>query len=195
MIRKTLLAVAVTCFAAGAAQADGGVYMFGSIGKSSASLSLSDFDDFTDGVSASLDKKDNAYKLGAGFQLGSMLALELQYTDLGAVDLRATNGVNSARVSAETAGIGGNLVATLPIGNFSLFAKGGYHYMKTDAKGSNTFGERASATAKEWAPSLGVGAGFDLTESFTIVAEYERYFDVADDFDVDLLSAGLRFKF
>lgn len=34
-----------------------------------------------------------------------------------------------------------------------------------------------------------------LTQSFSLVAEYERYRDVADTYDVDFVSAGLRYNF
>ena len=42
---------------------------------------------------------------------------------------------------------------------------------------------------------MGVGASYAIVPELEIVAEYERYKDVADSFDVDLASVGLRYNF
>jgi len=48
--------------------------------------------------------------------------------------------------------------------------------------------------------SLGLGAQYNLSKSVGLRAEWERYFDVGDadstgEMDVDLISAGVVFKF
>ena len=52
-----------------------------------------------------------------------------------------------------------------------------------------------SATAREWVPSFGAGASYAIMPELEIVAEYERYKDVADAYNVDLASVGLRYNF
>ncbi|HHX05593.1 MAG TPA: hypothetical protein GX732_05645, partial [Pseudomonas sp.] len=51
------------------------------------------------------------------------------------------------------------------------------------------------ATAREWVPSFGAGASYAIMPELEIVAEYERYKDVADAYNVDLASVGLRYNF
>lgn len=67
--------------------------------------------------------------------------------------------------------------------------------MKSEFRNSLTGVGSISDTEKEWVTSYGIGAAYALNQSFSIVAEYERYRDVADEYDVDMLSAGLRYNF
>lgn len=201
MFKKTLLAASLVSLAAlaGAAQAQQpNGYLFASIGQSDADVSKSELDTFWGvgpGISSSMDQKDTAWKIGAGIQLNRNFAVELQYLDLGAARYKATDGILVARTTAETKGYGLNLVATLPLDSLDLFAKLGYHQLKTDADFSFAGVDVFSDNDKERVLSYGIGAGYALNESFGLVAEYERYNDVADSFDVDFLSVGLRYKF
>ena len=203
MFKKTLLAATAVSFvvlagAAHAAQPNG--YLFASGGKSDADISKQMLDDYWGvtpgfGISSSLDTKDTAFKLGVGIQLNTHFGLELQYIDLGEASYKATNGFVEAKTTAATDGFGANLVGTLPFDRLSLFGKVGYHQLKTELKDSVNLGGSDSTSEKERVWSWGVGAGFALNERFSLVAEYERYRDVADTYDIDLLSAGLRFNF
>lgn len=101
----------------------------------------------------------------------------------------------NAKATAKTRGLGANLVGTLPLDDFKLFAKVGYHKMETkvtlkvDGFGSD------SGTVREWVPSFGAGASYAIMPELEIVAEYERYKDIADAYNVDLASVGLRYNF
>lgn len=204
MFKKTLLSAAVISLASltGVAQAEQvNGYLFASIGQSDADISKSALDNYwgvVPGVSSSLDTKDTAFKIGAGIQLNPYVGVEFQYIDLGELSYKATDGVAVARTTAETQGLGLNAVGTLPLDRLSLFGKVGYHQLRTKAKDKFTvFGitDSESYSDKEWVWSWGVGASLMLTESFSLVAEYERYRDVADTYDVDFVSAGLRYNF
>lgn len=204
MFKKTLLSAAVISLASltGVAQAEQvNGYLFASVGQSEADVSKRALDNdlgLLPDERSSLDKKDTAYKIGAGIQLNPYVGVEFQYLDLGEVVYKLDGPDFNARIRAETKGLGINAVGTLPLDRFGLFAKVGYHQLKTDAKAvlsSSFFTDRASDSEKEWVWSWGVGASLMLTESFSLVAEFERYRDVADDFDVDLISAGLRYNF
>ncbi|MBL4609455.1 MAG: porin family protein [Pseudomonas sp.] len=203
MFKKTLLAAVVVGFgamagAAHAAQPNG--YLFVSAGQSDADISKQELDNFWGvtpglGVSSSLDNKDTAFKIGAGIQLNPYVAIEFQYLDLGTAEYKASNAFAEAKTTAQTDGLGINAVGTIGFDRLSLFGKVGYHQLKTEVKNSSTFLVNGSDSEKENVMSLGLGAAFALNESFSLVAEYERYQDVADEYDVDMLSAGMRYNF
>lgn len=186
MFKKTLLAAVVVSLSAITAVAHAeeptSGYLFGSLGQSDAD------------VSGASDTEDTAWKLGGGLQLSDNWGVELQYTDLGSIkgDVPTVMGIFQAEL--ETSGWGGNVVGTLPFERFQLFGKLGYHRMETDVT-VRGFGLVGNDSNEEWVVSYGMGAGYALTSSLDILAEYEMYSDIADEYDVDMLSAGLRFSF
>lgn len=217
MFKKTLLAALVSSVMISGVQAaeiQPNGYLFGNVGQSDADtpnyVKGLDSDlrsiaaDNSVGFGSSFDENDTAFKIGAGIQLNRYVGVEFQYLDLGSPEYKATlsDGVDTvtAKASAETEGFGANLVGTLPFDRFKLFGKVGYHKLKTKVKeevelsGLGTFAE-ASESYTEWVNSLGVGASFAFTPAVELVAEYERYSDVADEYDVDFASVGLRYNF
>lgn len=186
MFKKSFMVALIASAAVSTANAaDVNGYLFGSVGQAEADL----FDDIN-GAGASIDEKDTAFKIGAGVQLNSYVGVEFQYSDLG--EVRASNAV--AEASAATEGYGVNLVGTLPLDRFSLFGKVGYHKLDTDVS-LRVFDDSATGTDDEWAKSYGLGASFAFTPTLAAVAEYEKYRDVANEFDIELVSAGLRYNF
>lgn len=221
MFKKTLLAALVSGVMISGAQAadvQPSGYLFGNIGQSDADASK--FGNALDAAAAdiafvagidggsSFDEKDSAFKIGAGIQLNPYVAVEFQYIDLGEISYKANGGnslgdTGTLKASAGTDGFGMNLVGTLPFDRFKLFGKVGYHKLKTDAKlsidlisaGELQFSDEAKDDTTEWVNSLGVGASYAFTPMVELVAEYERYSDVADEYDVDFASVGLRYNF
>ena len=223
MMRKTLLAVLVSgLMVTGVQAAENQVngYLFGNIGQADADASkvrnawdassefLADTLGFDEGRS-SFDEKDTAFKVGAGIQLNRHIAVEFQYLDLGEISYKA-QGMNTfdritgvAKASAGTDGFGANLVGTLPFDRFKLFGKVGYHKLKTDVKASVSITDPVIGTVRssesddttEWVTSYGVGASYAFTPQVELAAEFERYQDVADEYDVDMASIGLRYNF
>lgn len=218
MIKKSLLALVVAgSMVAGAQAASPNGYLFANIGQSDADASR--FGRALDGIAediadelglegrSSFDKKDSAFKIGAGIQLNQHVALEFQYVDLGEVSYKAEGRdedlTGRLRASAGTDGFGANLVGTLPFDRFKLFGKVGYHKLKTEARltetysfeGETFFTGRISDSTNEWITSFGVGASYAFTPAVELVAEYERYRDVGDEYDVDFASVGLRYNF
>lgn len=186
MLKKTLLAAAVFACATTAVQANEvSGYLTGSMGQS-------DSKDFRSDT-------DFAYKVAVGLQANPYVALEAQYTDLGKPSdkglVEDSGKLHNAKVTAKTRGLGANLVGTLPLDDFKLFAKVGYHKMETKAKWKIDGVGSFSDTAREWVPSFGAGASYAIMPELEIVAEYERYKDVADAYNVDLASIGLRYNF
>lgn len=200
MFKKALIAAMVTSAAVSTANAaDVNGYLFASAGKADhdlASLEKSINAGFgAPGVSSSADERDTAFKIGAGVQLNRYVGIELQYVDLGEGSIELTDGISTLKAPLETDGLGANLVGTLPLDRFQLFGKLGYHQLETEVKIKFDGQTLDSASEKEWVTSYGLGAAFAFTETLSLVGEYERYTDVADEFDVDLATIGLRYNF
>lgn len=225
MLKKTLLAAAVLALSATAVQADEvSGYLTGSVGQAKAdkpSVVKREMNDFKElGGSTSTDRTDTAYKIAVGLQANPYVALELQYIDLGKSKYKGALsapgiGSYSEKIDFDTSGFGANLVGTLPLDDFTLFAKVGYHYLKTKGSlkesvslvGIGNFSESGSDNVRKWTPSFGVGASYSITKELAVVAEYERYQGVAnkkvnvDDekisfkHDIDFASVGLRYNF
>lgn len=184
MLKKTLFAALVLGVTATAVQANE------VSGYAAYSLGQTDSKGFN-------TKKKIGHKVVVGLQANEFVGLEAQYTDLGKpkdkFTVRDSGNLYNAKGTAQTRGIGGNLVGTLPLNDFKVFAKVGYHRMETKVKiaglGSESFKER------EWVPSVGLGGAYTLTPELDVIAEYERYKDVADDYNVDFASVGIRYKF
>ena len=191
MLKKTLLAAVVLGLSATAVQADDvSGYLSGNVGQSD-----------TKGGGT-----DTAYKIAVGLQANQYVALEAQYIDLGEGKAKAYVAVDDVTVRAkgafDTKGFGANLVGTLPLDDFKLFGKVGYHRLETKGtvkgtatKGTQTLNFKVKDKTNEWVPSFGVGASYAFTPAIEVVAEYERYKKVADSYDVDLASVGLRYNF
>jgi len=213
MFRKSLLAVMVSgLMVAGVQAAENQVngYLFGNVGQADADVPslVEDIDgalafraDFWGlGFRSSFDEKDTAFKIGAGIQLNRYVGVEFQYIDLGSLEYKATltDGLDTAtaKIKGDTDGFGMNLVGTLPFDRFKLFGKVGYHKLETEVsvKVLGTMFD-ASESEKEWVTSYGIGASYAFTPQLELVAEYEQYRDVADDYDVDFGSIGLRYNF
>ncbi|QJD60199.1 porin family protein [Pseudomonas sp. gcc21] len=193
MFKKTLLAALVSgvmISGVQAAEIQPNGYLFGNVGQASY-----DFGSAYDGAPGSLDDEDTAFKIGAGIQLNRFVGVEFQYLDLG----EATYQEPGFKQIAEVEGYGANLVGTIPVDRFKLYGKVGYHKLELDFTEKEVGWLDWNESEKDWVTSYAVGATFALTPQFEIAAEYERYDDVADKFDVnvdvDLASIGLRYNF
>ena len=193
MMRKTLLAVLVSGAMVTGVQAAGNQvngYLFGNVGQADY-----DFGSIFKGAPGSLDDDDTAFKIGAGVQLNPYVGIEFQYVDLG----EATYKEPGYKEIITADGFGANLVGTVPLDRFKLYGKLGYHKLELEVKEKEVGWEDWSESKKDWVVSYAIGATFALTPQFEVVAEYERYDDVADKFDanvdIDLASIGLRYNF
>lgn len=221
MFKRTFLSAALLGLMAAGAQAaeiQPNGYLFANIGQSDADASniRSWMDAEADDIAmlfglegrSSFDEKDSAFKIGAGIQLNQHVAVEFQYIDLGEISYKAygSNSFGDTGVfkgTSGTDGMGVNLVGTLPFEQFKLFGKVGYHKLKTDAKltldldlpGVGAGRGEIKDDTTEWVNSFGVGASYAFTPTVELVAEYEVYRDVADEYDVDFASIGLRYNF
>ncbi len=153
-----------------------------------ASAGRSDFR--TDCASAfDCDRKDTGFKVYGGGKFNDIIGLEVGYTDLGKI--RASGGdINAWAIPIA-------LTVGVPIGErFSVFAKGGGLYGRTDV--------RASASSlvdtghkNGWGTTWGVGAALGITPAIQVRLDWDRYnLDFAGGSrDVDMVSAGLQMRF
>ncbi len=211
MFKKTLAAALVLGLASTGAQAadwDVSGYIQGNLGQAKAEKpSFVKREAESLSASTKTDKKDTAYKLLVGLQLNPYVALEAQYVDLGKAQYKLTNVGYQGKIKSSTKGLGANVVGTLPIADFTLFAKAGLHNLKTKLSVKDTDGY-ATGSKTKWTPSYGIGASYEFVENLAAVVEYERYHKVADakwagatgttvsvKHDIDMLSAGIRYNF
>lgn len=136
------------------------------------------------------DSKDTGFKVYAGGKLNPVLALEIGYTDFGRI--RVQGGETEAWAVPLT------LVAGIPLGErFSLFAKGGGLYARTDVSVNLANSISAQGSHNGWGWTYGAGAAFAITPNVMLRADFDRHhLDFVDGRrDVDMLTAGIQFRF
>ena len=160
-----------------------------------ATVGSSDYDvDCVAGFSC--DRRDVGFKVFAGGKLYNVLGLELGYVHLGSGDI----------AGGHTTAHGANLSLVLGIpfyDRFGVNAKVGttYGWTRTNvAVDCASFGgcgyERRNESG--WGLSYGLGATYAFTRNTELRIDWDRYrFDFAGSggSDVDLVSAGLNFRF
>jgi OOP family OmpA-OmpF porin len=135
------------------------------------------------------DRKDTGFKVYGGGKLNDVIGVELGYTDFGKI--RASGGDTDAWAGSLS------LTAGIPIGDrFSVFAKGGALYGRTDVRASAaSLVETGHKTG--WGTTWGAGAALGITKAVQVRVDWDRYkLDFAGGRrDVDMLSAGLQMRF
>lgn len=135
------------------------------------------------------DRKDTGFKVYAGGKMSHVLGIEVGYTDFGTI--RASGG------ETEAWAIPVSLTAGVPLGTrFNAFGKVGGLYGRTDVSAS--LDSLVSTGHKSgWGWTYGAGATFALTPAIALRADWDRYkLDFSSGRkDVDMLSAGVQFRF
>jgi len=148
-------------------------------------------------ITGTCDKTDTAWKAYGGLVVNEYISMEAGYVDLGTVDYSAPAGTR------DTHGVIVQLLGTYALNpSFTLLARGGMNFLKTDVKGAVAGASgRAEDTDIVW--SAGVGAQYNFTKAVGLRVEWERYFEAGSpafnggtgEADVDLISAGVVYKF
>ena len=145
---------------------------------------------------SSCDDTDTAYKIYGGLEVNEYISMEVGYADLGETSVTgATTG------TAEVNGMTLAMVGTFAVSpSITLIGRGGMNILNLEVNGpiAGTPTNNEGDTDVAW--SLGLGAQYNFTKSVGLRVEYERFFDVGDadttgETDVDLISAGIVFKF
>ncbi|MCL7942121.1 porin family protein [Halomonas sp. ATCH28] len=156
--------------------------------------------DWLDRNGFNTDDSDTAYKLFAGYQFNPNFAVEANYVDLGDFSASGAAGGDSANLKLGVDGFTAALVGKLPIQNgFSVHGKLGMVAWDADIDGNATVNGtyyRESTGEDGTDPYYGIGAEYEI-DRIMMRAEYERY-DISEsgeDFEIDLVSASLGYRF
>lgn len=150
--------------------------------------------DITCPAATSCDDSDTAWKIFGGLEVNEYISMEFGYADMGKVSYRGA--VNGTR---EVDGMTLRVLGTYALNpSFTLFATGGMNILQADMK---TVPGASEDTDVAW--SAGLGVQYNFTKSVGLRVEWERYFEVGSsnfnggtgEADVDLISAGVVFKF
>ncbi len=205
------LAALSACFApqSFAQPAEGGYfYGGGSLGQSRAKI---DADRITSGLlgtglattAMSTDERDTAYKLFGGYQFNRNFGLEAGYFKLGRFGFSSTTSpAGTLNGEIKLQGVNLDLVGTWPLSaRWSALGRLGAQYAsaKDSFSGSGAVSVRdANPSKRELNYKLGVGMQYEVSPSFLVRAEAERFRindAVGNHGDVNMFSVGLVFPF
>jgi OmpA-OmpF porin, OOP family len=165
-----LVAAPLVATQAHAQTATGSTGFYGGVGAG-----RTDTDIGTAGIAGSTDKRDNAWKLFGGYQFNPNIAVEAGYVDLGKASVTGTRGGAPAAASLDAKVWQASAVGSLPLSqSFALTGKLGLAYADTDTSGiagGTAFGGGDSKTA----PTYGLGLRYDVTRTFSVRGEWERF--------------------
>ena len=174
-------------------------------------------------VRSDFDSHDNAWKVFGGLRFSDMLAVEINYANLGRHHL--TTGFvggdpalpGSINIGRKISGFGADAVLSAPLGErFAVFGRVGAFRSKLEADaaldGSVVFtngapGDRQrSVTQNETVVKFGIGGDWWFTRNAALRLEWERYHDIGKAFaiggtgttgeaDTDVVSLGVMMRF
>jgi OOP family OmpA-OmpF porin len=193
---------------------DAGWYAGFNLGESSADIEREGIDAtlrkngfFTNSITN--DDEDLAAKILGGYSFNRFFAIEGSYFNLGKFSsitqtqrlLPPTNPAYTMLADSTVEGVGLDLVGTYPITErFAAFARVGFNYAKVEEDfgvGAPTafFSERSDKDINE---KYGLGLQFNLSDTFSLRTEIERYrldSPVGITDSVDMVSLGAVFRF
>ncbi|HXS90449.1 MAG TPA: outer membrane beta-barrel protein [Steroidobacteraceae bacterium] len=169
------------------------------------------FEDVT--FESSLDDSDIGWGIQIGYQFHRNFAAEIGYVNLGEMlyqaDIETTSGGDpfpfEASLRLKSAGPIAAAVGRFPINErFDVRATAGLYFAETkvrDRVRDLAFEENrrhVEHNAGEQEFFAGIGASWNINESYSLLFEYRRFLDVGDDRsgeqDVDLLAVSMLFR-
>ena len=170
-MKLVFAAVATALLAASPAMAadDGGFYVGAGVGS---------FGVDVDGFSGD----DTGFKVLGGWMFNKYIGGDLEYIDGGSAE--------DSGASIDVTGFNASLKAAYPMDQFNVFGKIGMIFWDADLKVPGLGSGSDSGEDFSW----GIGAGYDFTDNFGAVIEYQG-FEIEDSDTVDFISASVLFKF
>jgi len=200
LIKCNVVGAFMLAATAAANAADTGFYLGGLIGQSR-------FEVDTAGLTGSVDKRDTAWGLFAGYQINRNFGVELGYTDLGntsftgalAAPIPPFPAGTAAAASADVTAWSLALVVTAPFTqNFSGYAKLGANYNEVETT-ATVAGVSASIKDNDTNYLVGLGLKYNFTPNVGVRGGWDRYRVGSDAVggksDADLWSIGVQVKF
>lgn len=170
-----------------------GLYLGGAFGQTKLNACGDARDAFAlfGGTVSSCDDKDSGWKFFGGYRVNRNFAIELTYIDWGAISGSGRLVGIPVSLGGDATSFGAAAVGILPLNErFSLFGKAGM-LMTTASATISGGGITSSADEDDTELHIGVGALFNLTENWSIRAEWER----AQDSKLDMISVGVQYRF
>lgn len=134
--------------------------------------------------------RTEGWKVYGGYQFNKYLALEGGYVNLN--DVQGVSGNVRTDIATEAWTFGP--VLTYPVSNkLSLIARAGAAYMQGEVRTNTGTAVTRRTSDDGYEPFYGVGARYAVFDNLGVRAEWERY--DRDDYNIDLLTAGIDLKF
>ena len=196
MKRLLTASIVAAAFASGAAFAQVGPYVGGSIGMSNYGLD--------DACVGSCDKTDIGGKIFGGYMFTPYIGAELMYGAFGKAKVNFTDDFNGIPVDVKgefkSSGWAAFLVGQYPIENFRLFGKIGFARLDNELTITAVSGQQAGAaddsdSSTEFA--WGLGGTYMFNKNLGVRAEYENFkwsWEDASD-NISFWSIGIQYSF
>jgi OOP family OmpA-OmpF porin len=132
----------------------------------------------------SFDESDTGFKLFGGWMFNQYVGGELEYIDGGTV--------GDSDLGVDSTGINVALKGNWPVTEqFDVFGKVGYFFWDADIDLTGDSGQEVNESGSDL--SWGIGAGYDFTPNFGVIAEWQ-WFQI-EEADADMMSASVVWKF
>jgi OOP family OmpA-OmpF porin len=132
----------------------------------------------------SFDESDTGFKLFGGWMFNQYVGGELEYIDGGTV--------GDSDLGVDSTGINLALKGNWPVTEqFDVFGKVGYFFWDADIDLTGDSGQEQNESGSDL--SWGIGAGYDFTPNFGVIAEWQ-WFQI-EEADADMMSASVVWKF
>lgn len=196
MKRLLTASILAASLASGAAFAQVGPYVGGSIGMSNYAVD--------EACIADCDKTDVGGKIFGGYMFTPNIGAELMYGSFGKAKISFQDTLNGVPVNVsgefKSSGWGAFLVGQYPIEQFRLFGKIGFTRLDNELSVTATSGSLGGAaddsdTSTEFA--WGLGGTYMFTKNLGIRAEYENFkwkFEDSSD-NISFWSIGIQYNF
>ena len=185
-----IAAAALTMPALAPAQ-DASGYFGASMGPSKAKHWCST-DDLPPGAAlASCDRRDQGWKMFAGYRMSRVFAFEASFIEFGNRSLTATSGPESATVTARASALSAAAVGIIPLGPLEVFGKAGIAKVKAQSRDVSLSGTTFKLGKNDNEAHYGVGLNYRLTSEWDVRAEVERIRDSR----IDFFSLGVQYRY
>ena len=178
---------------------DSGFYVLGAIGQTQTSTkSETDAVVIAAGATGLVSSGNNnatAYKLQAGYQINTNLAIEGGYIDYGKFNYNATATNIAGAITGTGKASGWNLVGVgiLPLGNqFSVLGKLGIANVRSSGT-ATVAGISASTSTSKTDLTYGLGVKYEITKAVFLRGDLDRYKDTTDSANVWMVGVGYKF--
>ena len=151
-------------------------------------------------LGTSEDDSDKGLKIFGGYRINKNVALEAAWIDLGdytgSIAAELLSFPVTLKLKGEVDGLAFAVIGRLPVNDrVSVFGKLGMFDWDTDftLEAVGIYSESFDDGGTD--PIYGIGLSYDVWDRVAIRVEWERFTDLGDEIDVDMLSLGISQRF